>query len=370
MTRPIPAERSAIPKRSQQQHQQHHQRLLPAPTAISAPKPDTESPPESLASPAAAPSSRPSAQSRKPLTRYRRKAEVPFLLTERDLAVLQAVDRCRYLRTGQIHRLVFPDCRSNQSARRRLKYLYHNGYLGRVTPFLQAGQGSAEMAYFLDRTGADCLREAGLPVRSPPTRDRSARNGVRRAYPAHTLDIAEFRVQLECALRDHPILELHRFVADFELTEPTRDAIGNRRYRLHAEVCHPVSKQSYQVYPDALLILRGRGDYRAFQRLVFLEIDRGTAPLHVIREKVIGYNLYRQHGIHRKFGRFDRFRVLLQTSSPKRAGNIRSALTDQDGADLVWVTDVAHVTPETVLEGEVWLDAERRLRSVLKRPSG
>lgn len=292
----------------------------------------------------------------KPLSRYRREGNVSFVLTARDVDILRAVNRCRYLRTGQIHRLVFPDCRSNQSARRRLKYIYHNQYLGRIAPFTQAGQGSGEMAYFLDQAGAEFLRDVGKEPLSLPRNHR-----VRHAFPWHALDIADFRVHLECALR--------RFTADFELKEPTKSAIGNKRYRLYDEVLHPINKQRYVVYPDALIILQGKGEHQGFQRLFFLEIDRGTAPLGAIRDKVIGYNLYRRLGIFKKFGRFDRFRVLIQTSSQKREANIRTALTDQEGADLVWVTDVSRVTEKTLLEAEIWQDEKRHLRSVLKRPS-
>jgi hypothetical protein len=298
------------------------------------------------------------------LSRHSREENLPFLLTDRDIDILRAVNRYRYLRTGQIHRLIFPNCHSNQSARRRLKYLYHNTFLERIIPYIQAGKGSGEIAYFLGKNGFELLQEEGEAF--PPY---SKEGRVSRLFLNHALDISEFRLILERSLSGNAIVGLKRFTADFELKGHIENAVGKKRYKLFDEVKHPVNRESYFVHPDALIILQGKGEFRDFQKLYFLEIDRGTESHSRIRDKVIGFNLYLKLGIFQKFGKFDRFLVLFQTSSAKRADNIRKLLLDQEGSDLVWVTDVSRVSEETLLHGKIWQDDTLEYRSLLKEPS-
>ena len=276
---------------------------------------------------------------------------VRFTLTERDVEILRAINRYRYLRTSQVWRLLFLDNKTIQAAARRLKYLYHNGFVGRVQPLMAPGQGSGEIAYYLDKEGQALLSEYGEEVLHT-----NKPGSVKRVFLQHALDLSEFRLCLEVALTGHERIELHRFTCDFEIKSHTDMAIGKRRYKLYSEVIHPLTRERFIVYPDGLIILRGKGRYEQFQRLFFLEIDRGTESLPRIRDKVIGYNLYLKEGVHKKFGPFESFKVLLQTNSAKRAENIRRMLVDQEGADFVLVTTYDQVTPETVLAEPIWID--------------
>ena len=290
-----------------------------------------------------------------------KRQQVSFSLTERDIAILRAVNRFRYLQTNQIQRLVFPDNCTKQAASRRLRYLYHGGYLGRIEPFVQPGKGGGEIAYYLDRKGQEMLSEFGEPVLAYNNAGQ-----VKTAFLQHALDLSEFRLLMETALADHPTVALHRFTCDFEIRSSTEAAIGKRRYKLYDEINHPVTRQKYIVYPDGLIILKGRGELERHQRLYFLEIDRGTETLGTIRNKVVGYNLYLRNGVFKKFGHFERFTVLIQTSSPKRAANIRKALVDQEGSSLALVTSVDRVTRETVLGAPIWANHAREEIALLK----
>ncbi len=286
---------------------------------------------------------------------------VSFVLTDRDLEIFRVVNRYRYLRTGQIKRLVFPGNTTEQSTRRRLKYLFHNGYLGRVMPFVRIGEGSSETAYYLDKSGRELLKQAGEEVGA-----YAFGGQVKHHFLDHALDISEFRVNLELALVDHPVAEVHRFTADFEVKAHTADAIGKRRYKLYDEVTHPATREPYVVYPDALIILKGKGKFEDYQRLYFLEIDRGTEGLNVIKDKITGYSLYLKQNVFVKFGKFKGFTVLLQTNSAKRAENIRHFLTGVDGSELVWISDAGQVKQETIATSPIWQDHELKMRAVLK----
>ena len=94
---------------------------------------------------------------------------------------------------------VAPENKSIQSTRRRLKYLFHEGFLGRISPFIQVGQGSAETAYYLDKAGINFLQEYEEVF------VYSESGQVKHHFLNHALDLSEFRVNFEIALKNHPI---------------------------------------------------------------------------------------------------------------------------------------------------------------------
>lgn len=295
-----------------------------------------------------------------------------FRIQERDIQILKALNVYRYMRTGQVKRFAFPECSSIQSCRRRLKYLFHNEYVGRIQPYIQIGKGQPDTAYFLKEKGADLVRTS-FPDEEIHLFRKSHR--VKHAFLDHALDLSEFRLNLELALSENEIVELHRFVADFELKKHVDRMNGKKRYRLFNQVEHPLTKELFTVYPDAMIILKGKGALTEHQKLYFLEIDRGTMSLERIKQKVTGYFLYRQMGkvaktshlSFKKFGKFDSFRVLMVTNSEKRMLNIRKKLEGIQGENLVWAGCLDMVTSESILYGDVFLDHERTQVSLLRK---
>ncbi len=295
----------------------------------------------------------------------RKPAAVNFRLTARDLDILRSLAKYKYLRTGQVRRLNFLDNKSIQSARRRLKYLYHHGFVGRIEALVQTGNGASETAYFLERKGQEILGNEFDFSSVSKKQDR-----VKPQYLNHALDVSEFQLVLESALADNKSAELVRFVADHELKNIAAKAVGRKRYKLFDQINHPVNKKSYTVYPDALVILQGAGKLSAYKQLYFVEIDRGTEGLRIIRDKVIGYRLYADQRIFKKFGKFQDFKVLIQTTSEKRKRNIQETVADMIGGERVWVTSQTEVTPQSLLSGNIWLDNEAKTQSIIKPTAG
>lgn len=293
----------------------------------------------------------------------RAEESIAFRLQERDIEIIKAVNRCKYLQTGDVHKLLFPDC-SKRRAQTRLTVLYHNGYLGRVIPFAAPGNGSSETAYYLDQAGRELLELYGIEPLFYPTAGKITHHNL-----LHALDLSAFRVYLELALRDHPKAELKTFIADFEMKGKTDKAINPNRYklyRLYEEIIHPTTGEPLTVYPDAAIVFKGKGKFENFEELYFLEIDRGTEGLQVIQKKVVGYHYYRQQNVFRKFGeRFKAFTVLIQTSNPKRAENMRKAIVDVNGADLVWITDVSKVNGHSIIKLPIWQDYQGRMQAII-----
>lgn len=280
-----------------------------------------------------------------------------FIFTDRDLLILKALNNYRYLKTSQIKRLVFADNSTLQSTRRRLRFLENHRFISKVTPFFQLGKGKPELAYFLDKTGVDYLTELGLSSKFW----RKAKD-VKHIFLEHALDLSDFRINLELALEQKSQVFLDTFIADFEMRAQSDKSLGKNRYKLYSKVLHPINRESYVVYPDALIILSS-GHHK---QLYYLEIDRGTEGLKQIRDKLIGYNLFYKKELFKKYGDFHGFKVLIQTSSPKRALNIRNTLLEQGGESMVLVTSVEQVSQDSVLTGHIWIDDNNQKKSLLK----
>lgn len=74
-----------------------------------------------------------------------------------------------------------------------------------------------------------------------------------------------------------------------------------------------------------------------------------------IADKLTAYHLYRREGVFKKFGAFDEFKVLFQTTSVKRAHNMAKIAQDFGEVLDVWVTDQNQVVPSTILSEPIWL---------------
>lgn len=296
---------------------------------------------------------------------FKRDQAVTFRLQQRDIEIVRIVNRYRYVQARHLKRLVFKDNSSIQSTRRRLNKLFHAGYLGRIEQATKRSEGQAEIVYHLEKAGAELINQY-LPEEPIYWYPRSAKK-AQHLFLEHALALAEFRSFLELALYDHPISSIKRFVADFEMKSHTDDVTGSYRYKLYAQVIDPVQRNVYVVYPDALVILQGRGKYSEHQRLFFVEIDRGSESHEIIRKKIIGYALYRQQGLFQKYGPFKDFRVLMQTSSESRAHNMRQRLAHLEGEELVWITHKNLVNEQTLVSEPIWLTYDGTMKSILKQ---
>ena len=127
----------------------------------------------------------------------------PFQLTARDVAILHAVARYRFLSSTLIIRLIGG---SPQQILRRLQLLFHHGYLDR--PSSQVAQlahvfdfGNRPFIYGLGRVGAQVLAEAGIPLKEKL--DWTTKNARATAqFLAHTIETAETMIGFELACRE------------------------------------------------------------------------------------------------------------------------------------------------------------------------
>jgi hypothetical protein len=286
----------------------------------------------------------------------------PFQLTPRDVAILHAVARYRFLSSTLIIRLAGG---SSQQILRRLQLLFHHGYLDR--PVSQVAQlahafdfGNRPFVYGLGRAGAQVLAESGIPLKEKL--DWTTKNARATAqFLAHTLGTAETMIDFELACRQEgaPQLIDHHDLLPY-LPEETREDDEPFHVRVTLNIApKPIT---IGVVPDRVFSLAG--EHHA--RFNFaLEYDRGTMSIKSrqligkssFRRKLLGYYQLWKEGLHTSQWGFNPFRVLTVTPSEKRIENmlaVQKEIVGEQGSNLFLFTTPKRLSEKSPL-ADVWI---------------
>ena len=274
------------------------------------------------------------------LPRFERASAVPAIeLTERDREVIRLVDRFRFVRSSHVCSLI-PG--SPQQLLRRLKLLYHHGFLERPRAQLDYYHrgGSRHMVYGLGSKGAAYLRR-DLDPGSPRVRWGEKNRAAGRVFLEHTLLVSNVMVTIELACRRTG----SRFLTDRELAVPDKVTGKRPPFRWQVKISN---RLKLGVIPDYVFALdfkdQSGADNRAF---FFLEADRATMP--VIRKNLSQTSFYRKlrayeatwsQSIHQTQFGFNRFRVLTVTTGRERMESLINACSKlQRGQGLFLFAD-------------------------------
>jgi len=324
---------------------------------------------------------------------------VQFQMTKRDYEIIKAVNRYRFLQTFQIAKLVSSPV---QTIRRRLKLLYKSFFLNRYRPFIRVGDPKPPFAYYLGPEGARLLTERGEDVYSYPKSGK-----VKHQFFSHALDLSDFRLSLELAIRHHKKVGSPLFVSYFEqwreredeaeaqtnesgqpgtttvVTEQTispkaSQRIGYERFRIFFAF-RSQRNERVVLYPDGLFVLQVK-DKPQIKALFLLEIDRSTEGLSVIRKKLIVYSQWYKTNQFQAFGDFGRnqdgsergFKLLIQCKSQKRVHSLVKAIknTKRIGllrqCDMIRIGFCEQITESTILDEDVWVNHEGNKTRLVK----
>ncbi|KAF0181125.1 MAG: hypothetical protein FD161_431 [Limisphaerales bacterium] len=269
---------------------------------------------------------------------------VPIELTDRDHHIIRLVRRYRFLRSKQISALVGG---SPQQLLRRLKLLYHHGFLER--PRCQIDYyhqpGSRSIAYGLGNKGGALLKQE-LRIAVRPASWGEKNRAVGRMFLEHALLVSDVMVTIELACRKRGI----RLVTERELALPGQRQPFQWRVNIH-------SRLKLGVIPDRVFALEFPDTSGQTQRVhFFLEADRGTMPVTrrnlsqtSFRRKLLAYEAtWTQNLHHTRFG-FHRFRVLTVTTSAARVKSLVAACSQLErGHGLFLFAD------RTILSGDIF----------------
>lgn len=258
----------------------------------------------------------------------------------RDVALLTDLASYRFLTTAQIMAL-HPGGQRN--LQRRLRYLYHLGYLDRPLQQTLFRKPSSHLVYALGPKGAELI--------SLEERAAQKTGEVSLPYLAHALMISQFRVVLTLALQKHPgHPTLTHWVQGYALKDLLSAGGGKT-----------------ELVPDAFFTLEDKGDLLHF----FLEADRGTMPRERFLAKLkIYWHWWREEYCKRTLN-ITRFRVLTITLSEERAENLRRIAREADprkqgSAMFLFLPETAYSLqrPESIL-APVWRSPKDETRHAL-----
>jgi DNA-binding Lrp family transcriptional regulator len=252
------------------------------------------------------------------LPRFKRATEVAAMqLTERDREIIRLVHRHRFLRSHQIVALMGG---SPQQILRRLKLLYHHGYLERPRTQLDYYHhgGSRHIVYGLgNKSGVLLDQELGATFRQVSWGEKN--RAIGRMFLEHALLVSDVMVTIELACRKNGRIRL--ICGDQIRPKPFRWKVNMR------------GGLKLGVIPDRVFALEYLDQSGQNQRAYFfLEADRGTMPVvrrtlsqTSFRRKLLAYEATWTQNLHRtRFGIY-RFRVLTVTTSVARVKSLVEA---------------------------------------------
>jgi hypothetical protein len=281
------------------------------------------------------------------LPRYRRASHPPRMqITARDIRVVRAVYKMRFLTREQVQALEFGPSTASY-CKRRLSLLYHHGVLDRKFIPAIGSFGSTRAIYCLTRKGAELLAHQ-LAVSPADLAWRPALSERELYFLQHTLAINDFRI---CA-----ILSARQSGLALDWT----DERTLRRREMRDYVADPKARgQNLTVVPDGYFTLTIGDTAPAFA----LELDRATVEEKPFKAKVRAYGEWKRTGAYaQRFGT-DSLRVLFVIGStkrdPDRLQRVKRWCEAEGGRSLFWFAHLGDVTKQSIFGQPVWHVAGR-----------
>lgn len=288
--------------------------------------------------------------------RFSRVAQPPkMVLTPRDREILHQVYLYRLMTREQIERLLFaPDngqahLTKTSKARRRLRLLYHHGFLERIPALLRPGVWAYRPVYRLSRKGATLvatdmgtsLSELAYYGKGYQREGQATQAGS--LFLNHTLEINDVHLAISLAAAACGY-RLEEWLDDWQLKK------GERRDYVQVTNGHDrVFKVA--VIPDAYFVLI-LGDRRTH---FFLEVDRGTMTSKRWKTRVLAYQAYlKSDQFQTRYQTKSLIRILTITTTAKRMQTLVKATQRAQGNHQFWFTTRDQIAPESVFSSPIW----------------
>lgn len=277
-----------------------------------------------------------------------------MVLTARDHEILRQVYEYRMLTREQVETLLFPPDKGQDhftktsKARKRLKLLFHHGYLQRIPMPVGSGAWAWRPMYRLARKGAQVVAEdLEIPLNRlmywGKADDREHRHSqVSHLFLEHALQINDVRIAFTLAAQREGY-QIEKWLDDAALkSQELKDTVV---------VSHGGQTRQYPVLPDAFFIL-SLGTRRA---PLFLELDRATMTQQRWGTRVLTYLTYVRSGKYTARYQTRSLRILTVTTTEQRMQNLMATTHKAGGGSLFWFTTLDQVSAASVLYRPIWL---------------
>ena len=268
-------------------------------------------------------------------SRFRRSKANTIQLTERDVDILLALEKYRFLTTD--HLLVLTGTTSKQGITRRLRELFDAKYVDRPKAQMHAMAYSEKrpMVYALGNVGADLLSNR-FQLRLPDVYWTEKNRRVKEKFVEHTLGIADFMVAMEIECREAGNKRVI-FRDEILATAPEHTRRKRDPFRWQTRINWNNEWHDIAIVPDAVFGIeytdKPEGKNKAY---FFVEIDRGTMPIlrRDIRQtsfarKMHSYADTFERKLHTENFGIKNFRVLTVTTSKERIETMMGAFESE-----------------------------------------
>jgi hypothetical protein len=276
-------------------------------------------------------------------------------LTQRDLAVIQAVYEYRALTSAQIEELLFGGQKGKETrCRKRLRRLYDHGYLWRDEQPTKLSQGRAPLVYRLDTKGADLLTDLWGQERDAldwHPREKT----ISDPFMNHLLRTNDVRVAITRAAAKN----------GFRIEEWRDDrTLRSRHWKDEVVIKDKQGREEKTaIVPDGYFVLRTvEYDFH-----YFLEVDLRTVVGQASRwgrrdwnRKVKAYLAYYDSGQYQERYGAETGRVLTVTTGEWRLKNLKKITEDAGGRKRFWFTTFERLNTDSVLTKPIWHVATKR----------
>ncbi len=268
-------------------------------------------------------------------------------LTERDIAIVEAVYTYRALTTEQIARLFFTPSAHSQCLL-RLKLLFHHSFLKRGEQPQTMTEGRKPLVYWLDQKGAELLAmQQECEVTELDWHPKQ--HLVKYLYLDHLLATNDVRIAFTLAATAQGIT-LETWLDDKTLKRNH----ANDKVTLTGP---QGGVEQAAVVPDGYFVLE-TAEHRYQQ---FLEVDRrtitgqaSTLGAHDWARKIATYLAYIRSGKYEaRYGTM-KGRILTVTTGEKRLANLKAITERTGGKSRFWFTTFAQATPDAILTAPIW----------------
>lgn len=258
-----------------------------------------------------------------------------LVLTARDKQIIKAVWQYRFLSSSQIRELFFS---SKSKADRRLRELYDHGFIDRIA--IPVVQGRGELIYALWDKGAEILsRDLGLERKE--LKWNRQRNRIQPQFMQHELNLGGFRMAVEKETGNNAEIKLLFWHNGEELRTKLRTQFTASNF---------VSNKGDLLRPDAFFGIETTKGKLYF----FVEVDRGTESLPVIRQKAHLYSSgYTKGGFELELG-IKKFRSLFISETEDRMVKLVSATKESLCPFLFWFTSQSAVDGTALFSRKIW----------------
>jgi hypothetical protein len=289
-----------------------------------------------------------------------------FSLTQRDIAIVQAVWDYRALTAEHIETLFFPQSRvqgrrqTNSNCQTRLRHLFHRGLLLRKEYPMAIGEPRKPLVYWLDRAGAMLLATSrGIEFSAVGWRPGIQNVGLQ--FLSHLLDTNRVRVHLVRSAHAH----------GFSVSEWQEEALLRAAHAAdRVTIVTPQGpRQETTVIPDGYFVLSiPTGTGQALRYPCFVEIDRRTVTgqahdwshgQHDWAKKITTYLAYIRSGKYAARYGTRQGRVLTVTTGERRLANLKRITEERGGKARFWFTTLARLNAGDILTDALWSVATR-----------